>query len=278
MLQSRYLILLLTLPIILLACVVLAVVPIDPNSRYEHLLIGAILGTLYGQTTIAVAWTALGPGPLILRLPMSVLWVLVMLVIVGVAAIVRGPDSDIGLILTYSQCVQWIVSQIPFWTIAWMFRLRLRHFTDRGQDDLPRGQFGIAQLMIVTGIVGVILGVGRIVIASNILRWVGDPDMPIFFFLVGTAIVMTVPLVFAAFLGRYSVWAVLGAIVLIVGITFAEMPLLEVTVGRRGGPDVMHLVWINVFTTGWVLLLVLATRIAGYRFGSGEPLVGEPAK
>lgn len=278
MLQSRYFILLLVLPLHLTACIVLAAVPINPNSNFEHMFIGAILGTLYSQTTIAVAWTALGPGPLAVRLPLSLLWIFVMLAVVGIALDLRGEPAGIGTILAYSQGTQWIVAQLPFWTIAFIFRLRLRHFTDPDQDNAPRGQFGIAQLMIITGIVGVILGLGRILITSNVLRWMPDREMPIFFFLVGVAIVMTIPLVFAAFLSRYAVWAVLVAIVFIVAITIAELPLLEATVGRRGGPDVMHLVWINVFTTAWVLLHVVATRLAGYQFSFADRLIGEFAE
>jgi hypothetical protein len=35
-------------------------------------------------------------------------------------------------------------------------------------------------------------------------------------------------------------------------------------VGPGGGPDAMHFVWINAFTTMWLLALVLVVRWNGY--------------
>jgi hypothetical protein len=265
--MPRYFILVLTLPLITLACILLAAIPIAPgDSALDHFLIGLVLGTFY----------ALGPGPLILRLPMSVLWVACLLLVFCLGSAVRH-QGDIGAIMTYSQVAQWVASQIPYWTIALIFRLRLRHWSQQDDEGL-RAQFGIGQLMIITAIIGVLLAIGRILVAANFSDLDLDPEMPIFFFLVGTAIIVTLPLVCAAFLSRYAMGAMLAAVIFVVAVTIMELPLLEATIGTRGGPDVMHLIWINTFTTVWVLAMVLAARLAGYQFGFADDSVGEPAK
>lgn len=274
--QSRYFILLLTLPLIVLACIVLAAVPIAPGG-HEHLFIGIALGTLYGQTTVAAAWTAFGPGRLIWRFPLSLLWLVLILAVFCAGSALRNQPGDIGRIMIVSQCVQWFVSQLPYWTIALVFRLHLRHRSEQGAGG-PRGQFGIGQLMIITAIIGVILAIGRILVAYKFFAQSTDPEMPIFFFLLGTAIVVTLPLLCAAFLSRYATFAMLAAVIFIALVTIAEMPLLAATIGNRPGPDIVHLIWINTFTTAWVLAMVLAARWAGYQFGFADDSVGKLAE
>lgn len=270
MIASRYLILLVALPQIALACAVLSLVPLEKHSGYEHLCIGALIGTMFSQTTLAAAWTALGPGPLLLRLPLSILWVAVMLVCLGLGMTFRRePEEALVSIMAMSLAIQWFFSQIPLWTLVVFFRLRLRPVSELVPDgDGPRRQFGIGQLMVFTGLIGVLLGIGRLVIGSRWFRLNIDDEMPIFLFLVGSAIVVTLPLVFAAFLSRHSVIAMLGALVFIMLVSVAEMPLLDATVGSRGGPDLMHIVYINLFSTAWVLAMTAAVRLSGYRFGA----------
>ena len=67
--SNRYFVCFPTLALLMIGWIVVAVSwPDGPN---EHLMIGLLLGTLFGHTTFAAAWTALGPAPLILRLPAS---------------------------------------------------------------------------------------------------------------------------------------------------------------------------------------------------------------
>ena len=98
-----------------------------------------------------------------------------------------------------------------------------------------------------------------------------EGETPIFIFLAVAAIVVTLPPILAALLPRFAIPAVALVLLLIGLLTAWEVRLLEeFHVG--GGPDTLHIVFINGFTSAWILALVLLVRISGYRFG--RPGVG----
>jgi hypothetical protein len=91
----------------------------------------------------------------------------------------------------------------------------------------------------------------------------GDPAL--FAFLAVAAIVITLPTLIASLLPRFALPATLLTLVLIAFATAWELPMYRSTgAGRMGGPNVMHFVWINAFTTVWLLALVLVVRWNGY--------------
>jgi hypothetical protein len=85
--------------------------------------------------------------------------------------------------------------------------LKLRH---ADLDSDPRDwQFGIRQLMIVTALVAVLLGIGRWVVSTFGERPVGVPWAGLAFMVVAAAVVSLPPLL--AVLLRYAIWPTLDA-------------------------------------------------------------------
>jgi hypothetical protein len=266
MIESRHFIYVCSLPLLVIACLLLAAVPlIQGDGVVAHINIGLILGTMYGVTTIAAAWAALGPGWLGVRIPLSLAIVALLVTGLGIGTSARRDPAEFTAIMGASAGAQWLLSQMPLWGMAFYFNLRLRHYTESTGEG-PRGQFGIRQLMIFTAAVGVLLGVGRILVSKVTLQFVGDRELPIFLFLVGAAVTMTLPLVFAAFVSRHGFVATMACLGFILLVTLVEWPLVTTAFGNRGGPDLGHLLCINGFTTLWVLAFVGMARLCGYHF------------
>ncbi len=66
MVPRRYRVFLWGTPLVAFGWLLLAVMDPDPPGRLgEYIGIGFFLGTMFGQTTMASAWTAFGPAPLV---------------------------------------------------------------------------------------------------------------------------------------------------------------------------------------------------------------------
>jgi hypothetical protein len=118
--------------------------------------------------------------------------------------------------------------------------------------------------MIFTLGIAVLLGVLRWVVTSQVLTFESEA-LPVWLFLAAAAILMSLPLTLAAMMPRL---AGLGVLLIVSSIALAtawEHPLLENLSLHRGGPEVMHLVWINAFTSAWVLAFAVVARCSGYR-------------
>lgn len=246
----------------------------------EYVAIGVLFGTLFGQTTLAAAWTAWGPWALVYRAPLSLVWVgLLTLSLAVQASLNYGPPAE--AILFFGGCLlgQWLALQGPLWGLAILCGLRLRRPEDEQHPPDPRErQFGIRQLMIFTAIVGVLLGLGRIVVGQLGPRIMPDNsrDMAVIVFLAAAAVAVTLPLLLAALLPRLAVPAVLLVLILIGLATAWELPLLDVF-DRHSGPETMHFVWINAITSGWILIFAIAVRLNGYRLAiPGSPKAAPP--
>ncbi len=243
-----------------------------PEGPGEHLAIGLLLGTLFGHTTFAAAWTAFGPGPLILRLPLSI--AVVATVLVAFSLNVRRhnqPNFGIEIVLALCLLGQWVLVQLPLWGLGFLYGIHLRHHSSESHPTLSgRRQFGIRQLLVATTIVAVILGLGRVLIAGRAMT-TPDTDIVIFAFLGGAAVVMSLPLLLAALVPRYAVQAVIGVALLIGVATLFELPLLQ-SLPNAGGPQTIDLIWINACTSAWILAFVVSARLCGY--GLNVPVAG----
>lgn len=245
---------------------------VQADGRTEELSIGLILGTMFGQTTVAAAWVALGPGWLWLRTLLSIGWVGLQLLALWIQTnLWPGPDEVVGVMFV-SLGLQWLALQACFWGVCWWFGIRLVPLTThpaelaRQHTGYRDQQFGIRQLMIFTALVSVILAAGRAAVAANLHSLLDQGEMGIFLFLVLAAIFMMLPLVFASLL-RQKAWLAIGAILVLIALgTATEMPLLR-TFSRGPGPNMMHLIWINFFTTLWVLIFTVTVRLCGFRLG-----------
>jgi hypothetical protein len=287
MIPPRWWIALVLVPILAIDGLLLAFIdPDGPKRSTEYITLGHLFGALFGQASVAAAWAALGPGRWYARVPLSLAWIVLL---VGALAInlglYIGPD-DIILLLFVCLVGQWLLVQIPLWILALMYGLRMVHTSDlRESNDsshsLSLPQFGIRQLMILTAIVAVVLGLLRSLILSAADKLPQSGDAAAFIFLAVAAIVMTLPLVVAAILPRgwlIATFVVLGVIAVV---TYGEFGLSEIAGLRGRGPDQWHFVWINSFTAIWVLLPLCVVRVTGYRLTNlpvAERLSKQPAK
>jgi hypothetical protein len=231
-----------------------------------------ILGTMYTQVTLAAAWMAFGPLPFLWRLPLSLASVASLILAFGVnLSLYDGPGWELIIVLGGCLLAQWLIAQVPLWGLGLAYGVRVLHPSQLQRQPDPRErQFGIRELLIFTTIIGVILGLGRALVA-NMPRTVGvDHAVGIFAFLSVAAILLSMPLLIAGLLPHYWRRAIAIGLLVIVAATIGELPLLNSTVGPAGGPDASHLALINAFTSAWVLVYIVVIRRAGYRLGIGS--------
>ncbi len=271
MIPRRYRILIWAPLVLVFQWIAIATIEPDGSGSFEYVGIGFFLGSVFGHTTLAAAWAALGPGRVWWRVPLSLVWVATLPVAIAInLGLNNGPDDAVVVI---GVCLfgQWLIVQLPLWALAIAYGLRLQHVDDWGKiQDRSSRQFSLRHLMIVTTIVGVILGAGRILIG-----WLGesfrlDREAPAFIFLAAAAVILTLPLLLAGLLPRWAIPAVLVVLTLIGLVTAWELTLLQMVPGGGGpGPDTGHFVWINAFTMVTVLMGVLLLRLNGY--GTMDP-------
>jgi hypothetical protein len=130
--------------------------------------------------------------------------------------------------------------------------------------------------MIVTAIIAVLLGIGRMAVLNLPSDLNIGPDGPVLVFLGVTAILMTVPLIVGALLPRWAI-AASAILLVIIGVATAwEFPLL-VRVQSGAPPEVAWLFFvINYVAAGWILIFALAARICGYSVARSS--VSKPAE
>ncbi len=263
-LEPRYRLALAAGTLVILQCAAIGLTPLPSAPiAISFILIGFVLGTMFGSAAIAAAWSAWGPYSWFVRIPLSVLWLVLLLLALSFGWGVPDEDASIAMALCLSG--EWLLLQIPFWGLTLGFGLQLQHRDAVSTASKGRfGQFGIAHLMIVTAVVGVIFGIGRLLAPWVVAHFPNSSDMFIFIFLAVAAMTFSLPIILAGFLPRGGLIAVPLVMLLVAGATYWEMPLLHSTVG--GGPTIYHLIWINVFTVLTVLIFVLTARVCGYSF------------
>lgn len=255
---------------------VLLIVVLHPRAGpglAETISLGFLLGSLFAQASLAAAWTALGTGPLAWRLPLSLGWILLLALAIQMnLALHRGPPGGAVLVGT---CLfgQWFLLQIPLWSIALAFGARLRHSENAQHSDPRERQFGIRQLIVVTTVVALLFGSGRLIVPQIVQRLeLARGEAPIFIFLGVAAVVLAFPLLVAALLRRFAVPSVLVVLTLIGIATAWEVPLLQLIGTARPGPKVQDFVAINICTAGIMLVVLAMVRLNGYsltRFARG---------
>jgi hypothetical protein len=254
-------------PVIAVQWLLLVVIDPDAGSGLlETLSIGFFLGTMLGQATLAAAWAPLGPGLLVWRLPLSLIWVA--LLALGIAINLGlhrgGPPGDFVILMGLCLLGQWVLLQFPLWGLALGYGIHLRHADDALESDRRQRQFGIRQLIIVTAIVGVTLGMGRMLVARFATQIdLVNRETPLFIFLGVAAVVLTLPLMLATLMQRFMIPGLAIAILLIVIVTACELPLLKLF-HAGPGPKAVDFISINAFTS-LIMLIVLGTvRWCGY--------------
>lgn len=260
-----------TTPLVVLGCLLVlgASATLSFTDSENSLLIGLALGSMFGQTAVAAGWTALGPGPLIVRLPLALLWILVLVLTIGFPLVMAHGEGGVFLVFIATLGGQWFLSQFPLWIVALTCGLRLRFQHELLTHEPRERQFGIRQLMIFTTIIAVILGLGRALLPLGLTEDFDGAPLGMFAFLVISQLAMMLPLQFAIFLEKKAPLATLISLVLIAVLTALQWPVMERILGSSPGPKPLDFVCINVMSTAWVLLFGVIVRKCGYHFGLG---------
>ncbi len=266
MIPRRYRILFWAAPVLVLQWIVIAAIELQARGGYEYVTIGFFLGSVFGQATLAAAWAALGPGLIVWRIPLSLVWIVMLPVAIAINLRIDTGSNDGAVVIGVCMFGQWLIVQLPLWALAIGYGLRLRHVEDwQKRHDRPTRQFSLRHLMVVTAIVGVVFGAGRILIG-----WLGDSfsldrEAPIFVFLAVAAVILTLPLLLAGLLPRRALPAVMVVLTLIGLATAWEVTLLQKLPGVAGPrPDTGDFIWINLFTAATILAGVLLLRLNEY--------------
>lgn len=259
---------------LLLAVNLGSVVLIDTHgSQFEVVTIGYLLGSLYGHATLAASWAALGPGHALWRIPGSLGWIfLLFLALIANIGLDNGPPEAL-LVVGLSLLAQWIVLQVPLWALKAGLQAKLRYTDDvPGTFDQRQWQFGIRQLLIVTTIVGVVFGVGRLTVGTILtyLSPIDNREAIVFLFLACSAIFFSLPLLTAALLDRWTVVGVAIALTVIAVGTICEAPLIQAIEANAAvtpagvRPNLWDLIAVNSFTSLLILLIAGTVRFNGY--------------
>lgn len=257
-------------PLVILGLVLIAIVAdMGPgHSGLGYLAIGFLFGSIFGHATLASGWTALGPAPLLIRLPLSLIWVATIIGAMFIGMSNDGQPLEVTVVISCGLVAQWLLVQLPLWGLVMFYGLRVRHKDELSQAFDPKErQFGIRQLLIFTTIVAIILGVGRSLITPVSKNFHIQGEALIFMFLAAAAILMTLPVLLAALLPRRSGLAIFGILVLIGLATLGEVSLLRIF-DKGSGPDVWHFVWINAFASLWIVGICLVLQLNGYSLRS----------
>ena len=255
-----------TAPVVLVNLVLLAIVPTVPtNNLIESMAQQALGGTVFAQTAIAATWAAFGPGPFMWRLPLSLTWLALLTVAIGISGVLHEGSSEDFVIVGMLLLSQWLLLQFPLWAAAIGFGIQLRHADEiESESAASQTQFGIRQLMLVTAIVAVLLGIGRIAIPpvveqEGFIQQVG----PILVFLAVAEVAITFPLVLAALLRRRAFVGVMLALGLIVVVTICEIPLMRMA-SAGGSSSILQVVALNFGTVAWMVIVLSIVRSNGY--------------
>jgi hypothetical protein len=256
-------------PILAASWLSISVLDPDPGTGISETVgLGYFFGSLFGHATLAAAWTSFGPAPLVWRLPLSLFWVSMVAIGIGINVGLNGGPDEALLVVGACLFAQWAILQFPLWGLALGYGLRLRHIDDVGSDPREH-QFGIRQLLIVTTIVAVVFAIGRFIVGLLGENVNIRGEAPIFIFLAVAAIVLTLPLLLAALMRWYSTAAVIVTLALIALATAWEVPLLQL-VHSGPGPKAEHFIAINAFTAAVMLAVLTVVRLNGYSLATGK--------
>ena len=143
--------------------------PSGPDSLLDTLAMAAMLGTMFGQVSLAATWCALGPYALIRRLPLSVAWIAAIVLAFGCNIAQESNSNGLAVLLVYGGAFvgQWLLMQLPIWLLVARYNLRIVSANDIALSRKNcEQQFGIRQVMILTALVAIVLGAGRFLLGG----------------------------------------------------------------------------------------------------------------
>ncbi|MDP6443379.1 MAG: hypothetical protein QGG36_22995 [Pirellulaceae bacterium] len=255
------------------------------HSPAQHLIwalyAGTVLGFAIAQLNLIAIWSALAPGRLLVRLPWSMILLMLMwyALIVGNRAVSRSFSRteavQLGLVLVYG----WLAAMAPFWIARLVFKWRLQ----RGGDEEAREQFSIRQLLLGMLILSFVLALGRAVLPAGNELFVSMESeiyliLPILTF---ANMIIVAPSLWVAFwdferlIVAVAVWLIHCGVV-----TAIELGVFAATLGP--GMDleaILVFIALNYAQFFSVFCTMLALRAIGYGFLRGaqqSPAGGSP--
>lgn len=246
----------------------------------RSVFVGVLLGCGFAEVSMAAAWAALGPFRAAIRIPSSLCWMLMIgllilyNVVVGTASGNRGHAAMEGLTLAGGYVLLWFVVQLPLWLARVLYRFRLDVPGDAVADGLAEHQFGIRQLLIVTAVIAVALGAGRLLVEGmnpeSSFQKVPDPDR-VFLIIVGLFLVSNSLVAFVVVTGtllarRWLLALVIGVVAAGIITVIESSMVLLVPQGFDGFWQAAILIaTINATQFCWLAASLLLLRSAGYR-------------
>jgi hypothetical protein len=233
-------------------------------------LAGLILGTMFGQVSLAAAWCALGPFPLIQRLPLSFTWIAAVVVAFG-CNIARTPNPQgfsVWLVYAGAMLLQWLFLQLPMWIAVVRYGLRVGLENDGGwSNDYRDKQFGIRQIMILTVLVALVLGASRLMLGGlkADASFKKSTEILIFAFLAFANAAVSLPLVSTVLLRQKAFAATCGALLLSAFATAIELSALTLFLAVGMPDEYWMFSLINGFQVAWILAVLLLLRTGGFR-------------
>jgi len=254
----------------------LVTVRLPTYQEFSHLadvlVVGLMFGTMFAQTSLAAGWTALGPLPLIWRLPLSLVWVLILCKAWAMhnAAQSNGSQGAAGIIGIFLM-LQWLVLQPPLWVVSMGCGVRLRHHGDR--DRSMAGQFSIRHLLGLMAITGCALMIARSLSAELSASFERVGEWSVYRSQCLAAAIMCFPLLLAAMLpGRHALWTIVALIPF--GSATAWEPYFLEVVGHHWLTE-DHLIAINLVMAVWIIVFALAVRLCGYGLTTSNQIAGD---
>ncbi|GAA4440231.1 hypothetical protein [Bremerella cremea] len=184
-----------------------------------------------------------------------------LLVAVGVNVSINSGPSDGVFGVGIWMFVQWLLLQLPLWMLnaGLGFHLRYRDDND-AESNVNSIRFGLRDLLITMAIVGVLLGIGRLLVST--IEMNRGSELYIFIFLGVAGVIMTFPLVVAPLMQRMALPGVAMALVFMGAATVGELFTFEQIGGP--GPDVEDFIAINITSAIAILLVAGLVRLNGY--------------
>jgi len=170
--------------LVLLTWVTIAVYP--TLSPPQHFGIGLLLGSFYGHCILASTWVVLGPGDW-RRWPIAILWCFAIPFAWYINETFYSYPEDASIVWVSGLALVFLVQMAIVPLRLWLgFRIKNAQLEDASGTEIPiAAQFGIQHLMIITTVVAVIVGGGRLLVPY--LQRVLEGEAAIFGFLVVVA-------------------------------------------------------------------------------------------
>jgi hypothetical protein len=246
-----------------------------PRSLLNGVLVGLTWGTAHGQGSLSAAWCALGPLGLVRRAPLALVWLSILVIAYGFSTV--GPPGRLDVILFFllsgALILQWILVQAALWIVAYLSGRRVIVVTTQVGDGREYSQFGIRHLLILTLVVGLVLGAGRLTLAglesSNVAsEW----QLVVVFGLIAVAnAFISTPLILVALTNRLAVAGIGAAAGLSAVVTMIELPIITYLLPPPvAWEDHLAILCANVVQCVWILAVIWLLRAGGYELAAGS--------